>query len=232
MKRCIMRQILFSIFLITFAMVSQAKEVPSININAEGKVKTHPDMAVFYLNIETSALDASAAHSKIDSQVKDLLKRLKKFDVKEGSLDSSQTSIQAEYDYNIKPKKLLGYQASRQVTFNLTNLKQLDDIVSHLSNLANTNVNNIQFSVQDPQYFEDLALINAIQIAKQKAELIANEFNVELAGLNKVSHQVSHSAPPVFARAMKMDLASDQSSSYKQKDIEVSAFVEVSFRLK
>tara|TARA_R110001592_G_scaffold6853_4_gene37829 strand:+ start:803 stop:1486 length:684 start_codon:yes stop_codon:yes gene_type:complete len=227
-----MRQIIITALLITISIFTQANEKPLITINAEGKVKTHPDMAVFNLTVQTTELDANKAHSKIDSHIKDLLKRIKKFDIKEDSLDSSQTSIQAEYDYNIKPKELLAYRASRQVSFNLVDLKQLDSIVSDLSKLDFTNLNNIQFSVQDTQYYEDLALINAIQIAKQKAELIANEFGVDLGGVYKVSHQVSQNSPPVFARAMTMKMDMPESSSYEQKDIEMSAFIEVSFQIK
>lgn len=227
-----MRNILITLLLVTLSLFAQASEKPLININAEGKVKTHPDMAAFNLTVQTTELDANKAHSRIDSLVKDLLKRIKKFDIKEGSLDTSQTSIQAEYDYSIKPKKLLGYRASRQVSFNLIDLKQLDQLVSVLSKLDDTNLNNIQFSVQDPQYYEDLALINAIQIAKQKAELIANEFGVELGKIDKVSHQVSQNSPHVFARAMAMEMDMNKTSSYEQKDIEMSAFIEVSFQVK
>ncbi|MFT6907905.1 MAG: hypothetical protein ACJAS1_004593 [Oleiphilaceae bacterium] len=225
-----MRQVLIFFLLISTSIFTQASEQPLININAEGKVKIHPDMAVFNLTVQTTELDANKAHRKIDSQVKELLKRIKKFDVKESSLDSSQTSIQAEYDYSIKPKRLLGYKASRQVSFNLIELKQLDSIVADLSKLDYTNLNNIQFSVQETQYYEDLALINAIQIAKQKAELIANEFGVELGRLNKISHQVKQNSSPVFARAMSMEMA--KTSSYEQKDIEMNAFIEVSFLIK
>ena len=216
-----MRQILFSVLLIFISIVSQASEIP-----------TRPDMAIFSLSVQTTELEANEAHRKIDSQVKDLLKHLKKFKIKDGSLDSSQTSIQADYNYNVKPKQLLGYRASRQISFNLIDLKELDSLVSQLSQLNYTNLNNIQFTVQDSQYYEDLALINAIQIAKQKAELIANEFGVELGQPYKISHQVSQNSPPVFARAMAMELASAKTSSYEQKDIEMSAFIEVSFQLK
>tara|TARA_R110002167_G_scaffold119566_9_gene296912 strand:- start:308 stop:994 length:687 start_codon:yes stop_codon:yes gene_type:complete len=227
-----MRQILISLLLISISVFSIADDKSLININAEGKVKAQPDMAIFKLTIQTTELDAQQAHNKIDAQVKVLLKKLKRYTVKEGSLDSSQTTIQAEYDYSIKPKQLLGYRVSRQVSFNLTDLKLLDSLAETVSKLDYTNLNNIQFSVQDTQYYEDLALINAIQLAKQKAELIANEFGVNLGKLYKVSHQVNQNSPPIFARAMAMEgsmLKSD--STYEQKDLEMRAFIEASFEL-
>lgn len=228
-----MRQILITILLISISVFAFASEKSLININAEGKVKAQPDMAVFTITIQTTEIDAQQAHNKIDSQVKDLLKKLKKFAVKEGSLDSSQTSIQAEYDYNIKPKQLLGYRVSRQVSFNLIDLKQLDSLATTVSKLDFTSLNNIEFSVQDTQHYEDLALINAIQIAKQKAELIANEFGINLGKLKNISHQVNQNASPIYARAMTMEGSMLKSnSSYEQKEIEMRAFIEVSFEIK
>lgn len=222
------------IFLLAFiSAVAFSSEKQLININAEGKVKAQPDMAIFNLTIQTTELDAQQAHTKVDSQVKELLRKLKKFDVKEGSLDSSQVSIHAEYDYQLKPKKLLGYRVSRQISFNLINLKQLQALSNTVSKLEFTSLNNIQFSVQDKHYFEDLALINAIQLAKQKAELIANEFNVSLGRLNAISHQVSQNSPPVFARAMATeDSMLKSNNTFEQKEIEMRAFIEVSFEFK
>ena len=227
-----MRQLLIATLLITLSIFTQANDKQTINIHAEGKIKTKADMADFSLTLQTTELDANKAHSKVDSQVKDLLKHLNKYALKEGSLDTSQTSIHGEYDYNLKPKKLLAYRASRQVSFSLTDLKQLDSLVTDLSKLDYTSINNIQFSVQDTQYLSDLALINAIQTAKQKAELIANEFGVELGKIDRVSHQVSQGSPPVFARAMSMEMDMAKSSSYEQKEIEMNAFIDVSFLIK
>lgn len=228
-----MRQILISFLLISISVLAFANEKSLINISAEGKVKGQPDMAVFRITIQTTELDAQQAHNKIDSQVKELLRKLKKYAVKDGSLDSSQTSIQAEYDYKMKPKQLLGYRVSRQVSFNLIDLKQLDSLATAVSKLDFTSLNNIEFLVQDSQYYEDLALINAIQIAKQKAELIANEFGVNLGKLKNISHQVNQNSSPVYARAMVMEDSMLKSNrSYEQKEIEMNAFIEVSFEIK
>lgn len=227
-----MRHFLFSIVVFFIACIAHANEQNAINISAEGKVKTQADMAVFSLAIQTTEFDAKRAHDTIDKQVKTLLKRLKKYSVDEGSLDSSQTSITAEYDYKSKPRSLIGYRATRQVEFQLADLKQMDDIVSDISQIEFTNINSVQFSVKDTQYFEDLALMNAIQIAKHKAELIANEFGRELGHILKVTHQVSSRSAPVFARAMSLEMDNAKTSSYEQKDIEMNAFIEVSFSFK
>lgn len=209
-----------------------ADERPLISVSAEGLVKTKADMALVHLNIDASELDAASARSKTDEQVKHLLALLKSFELKDGSLDSSQTTIYTEYDYNVKPKQLLAYRANRTISFSLTNLKQLEKLVKSISEIQLVTLNRIQFSVQDERYWEDAALSNALQLAKSKAELIAEELGVELRGLYRVTHQVSRSAPPVLARAMSMEMDKSSSNTYQQKDLELTAFVDVSFNFK
>jgi uncharacterized protein YggE len=209
-----------------------AEERPLINVSAEGSIKTKADMALISIDIHASELDADTARNKTDQQVKRLLKVLKDYEVKEGSLDTSQTTIHTEYDYNVKPKQLLAYRANRNISFGLTNLNQLEKLVKAVSQLEQATLNHIQFSVQDNRYWEDSALSHALQLAKSKAELIAQEFGVELASIYRVTHQVNRTQQPVFARAMSLEMDKSAANTYQQKDLEVSAFVEVSFNFK
>ena len=209
-----------------------ADEPPLISVSAEGIIKTKTDMALISIDIHASELEAATARSKTDQQVKRLLKILQDYQLKESSLDTSQTTIYTEYDYNVKPKQLTGYRANRHISFALIDLKQLEKLIQAISKLEQATLNQIQFSVQDKHYWEDSALSNALQLAKAKAELIAQELGVELAGLYRVTHQVNRSSQPVFARAMALEMDNSEANTYQQKELEVNAFVDVSFNFK
>jgi uncharacterized protein YggE len=229
-----MRALLLSLLFVfaLFQTAVQAEERPLIHVSAEGSVKTKPDMALINIDIQAAELEAEKARSKTDQQVKKLLKLLKDFELHEGSLDSSQTSIHAEYDYNEKPRQLTGYRASRQISFGLTNLTQLEALVNAVSKIELASLAHIQFSVKDPRYWEDAALSQAIESARNKAELIARELEVQLAGIYRVSHQTQRQSAPVYARAMMMEMDKSAGSSYEQKELEVNTFVEISFNFK
>lgn len=226
-----MKHVLTSLVFLLLTMIAQAGDQTVINICAEGKASAKPDIAKISLSLFSSDLEASSANRLVDKDIKKLLNKLSKYEIREGSLDTSHASIQAEYDYNVRPKKLLGYRATRQIHFDLVALKQLDELVEDLSKLKHVNLNNLNFAVKDTQYLEDFALINAIQLAKQKAELIANEFGRELDKLLSLSHQTNQSQPPMHARAMSLEM-DRQASTYEQKDIEVKAYIDVKFSLK
>lgn len=225
-------RILFFILSIFIFMPAMANEVPQIQINAQGSVKVKPDMASFNLSIGIVDFQSENALQGVEKEVSRILKLLKKYDIEEASLDSSQTSLQAEYDYSQNPRVLLGYRANRQVTFNLTKLEQLEKVINDIGKSSITEINHIQYTVKDAEKYENQALKNAITIAQSKAALIAQSLGVELSTVLRVNHQVSQNASPVFARAMSMEMDMAKKSTYEQKDIEISTFIDISFGIK
>ena len=226
-----MRSIFLSLFLIMFSLSIQADEVSTIHVSAEGTVKTQPDAAIINLSIQSSETEAESAMNMVDKQAKKLIKQIKGYAIKEGSFDSSQTSIQPEYDYQAKPRKLVGYRANRSISFQLTNLVQLESVINDISKSELTNINNVAFTVQDMQKFEDIALVNAINTAKQKARTIAKELDVDIKGIYKVNHHVRN-APPTYARALSAEMDMAKKSSYEQKDIDINTNIEIEFEIK
>lgn len=225
-----MRTFFLLFILSVFSITAQAKEVSTIHVSAEGSVKTQPDIATINLSIHSSETDAESAMSAVDKQAKKLIKKIKTYAIKEGSFDSSQTSIQSEYNYNIKPKKLVAYRANRSISFQLSNLEQLEGVINDISQIDLTNINNVSFSVQEMQKFEDIALANAIDIAKQKARLIAAALDIEIKGIHRVNHLVRN-VSPTYARMLASDMNMERKSSYEQKDIEVNTNIEIEFEI-
>ena len=80
------------------------------------------------------------------------------------------------------------------------------------------------------QRYEDIALANAINIAKQKANLIAEELDIEIKGIHRVNHLARH-ASPTYARMLSSDMNMERKSSYEQKDIEVNSNIEIEFEI-
>ncbi len=226
-----MRFIFPPLLLLILSLSVQANETSTIQVSAEGAVKTQPDVAVINLSVHGSEMKADAAMNRVDKQVKKLVKQINSYTIKEGSFDSSQTSIQPEYDYQAKPRKLVAYKASRNISFHLTNLKQLEALMQDISQLDLTNINNVSFTVQNMQEFEDIALINAIKTAKHKANIIAEALGVKIKGIYRVNHNVRQTQP-VYARALSAEMDMRKSSSYQQKDIDVKTNIDIEFELK
>lgn len=224
-----MRAITLSLLLLLCQAFAYAGEPATILISAEGSVKSQPDAAIIRLNTQSSELEADKAMKRVDQRIKKLLQKLTHYSIKQGSLDSSQVSIQPEYNYKTKPRTLIAYNAHREVSFHLIDLSQLEQLISDISKLDSIAINNVSFTMQDMSSLENKALINAINTAKEKASLIAENLNVDIKGIYKVNHQVRH-GQPVYARLnAEMDMA--KSNTYMQKDIDVRTTINIEFEL-
>jgi uncharacterized protein YggE len=111
-------------------------------------------------------------------------------------------------------------------------MTQLEKLVKAVSQIDLASLGHIQFTIQDPRYWEDAALSQAIQIAKSKAELIAQELEVQLAGVYRVTHHTQRNSSPMLARAMMMEMDKSAASTYEQKELEINAMIEVGFNFK
>jgi len=205
------------------------ESTPLISVNGQGKVSAQPDQANVALQFSESSMDASKARQVVDKEVEKLLRKLKNYTIKENSLDSSQTQIHPQYDYHQNRSELKGYQVQRSVSFILSDLSEIEALVETISESKDARLQPLQFGVSKPAQLQNKALNKAIKQSKATAQKIAESYGVTLGKIHSVNYQSSRSNRPVL-RAMSMDIASAESApTYKQKDLDFTANIQVSF---
>lgn len=205
--------------------------VPLIEVSAEASVKAQPDQATFYLRFSDMQLKSDLARKNVDEQISKFLRSLKEFEIKENSLDSSQTQISPRYEYRSNERQFLGYEFSRNIEFTLTRLDQFGSLMRDVTDSAPTQLNRVQFSLADPQQAQNQALEKAIQKSLRTAKAIAQGYSVELGPIYNVNYHTPGTAPVMRARTMSMELADSPAPepSYQQKEIEFKSNISVSF---
>jgi len=218
---------------LAFSTVAHAEnDLPLIHVSAEGKATAQPDQAELHLDFIAKHFEVEQAREAVDDQVKTLLKKLNRFELDTSSLDSSQTHIYPQYDYQNKQRQFIGYQVNRSVSFVLKKLEQLEDLVQAITESQVTQLNQIQFGLSDPEFTKAEALSNAIRNSRTIAQQLAEGYEVQLGGIHRASHSTTQS-PRMMKTMMLQEMAADSAqSSYQQKDLEFKANVEVDFRFK
>lgn len=214
---------------------AQNDELALIRVSAEGSVKAQPDQASLSVRFNDTKFDASEARKVVDKQVSTLLKGLKKFSLKENSLDSSQTNINPQYRYHKNERQFTGYQVERNVQFVLSDLSQLEALLSTITGSKAAQLGHISFGLANEGLVRQQALSKAIAKSKQVARHIAKDYGVSLGKIHSVNYQNVGAYQPraVMMKAMGAELMSaDAPSSYEQKDLEFKASVNTAFTFK
>lgn len=210
---------------------AEGLDFPHIETSGYGEVVVKPDMAEFTVRVEESTLTAEDAKTRVDRVVTAFITRLTDTGVAREDISATNINLYPKYNY---PKsgqpELVGYQASRSIT---VVVNQLDKLNSYLDGALDDGVNRIetiQLKIADEKY-QEIARKAAIKDANDKANSLAQGFDMSLEGVWKISYNNAHSQP-VLMKAMAMDSRAESSSAgYEDSTLVIKDRISVIYKL-
>ena len=196
--------IILAVFILVWISqkLNTATTTNTVSFSGQGKVYAKPDIAMLEFGILTEATTSKAAqdaNSKKSRQVTDFLKKQ----------DIAEKDIKTTY-YNIYPKyssvqvpvmyderqvqayppypvptepKIIGYSVNQGFQVKVRDFDKLSGIIDGLVANGVNNVNNLGFSIEDPERLRSEARTLAIADAKKKADELKGKIGI---GLGKI----------------------------------------------
>ncbi|KVW99858.1 oxidative stress defense protein [Shewanella frigidimarina] len=212
----------------------QAAELSFAHIETVGTstIEAVADMAIINVQVSIEADSAKAAKDKADEAVSQFMQRLLKAGVDKKHIQSANLQLNPQYMYvQNEPRKLTGYNASRQMTITVIDLNSLNELLDSALVEGINNVNNIELKSSQEAKIIAQARQAAIDDAKQKAQSLAKGFGEQIAGVWQVRYFPQQANQPEMYRA-SMKMNADVAQTYQQGQVAISDRVEVVFRLK
>lgn len=227
----IFKIILSTLYLITFISSVQAqaqsKNENLISVNIEASEIVPADIIIFNIQLNAEANAPQLAfneHQKLESVLVDLLKKNKILE-KEITFDPIRLSYQNLNNRdNIKVAR-----TNQSVSVSFTNFELYDSIqIALLENGFNSFSGS--FSSSKIEEGKNKALVKAIELAKEKAELIAKSSGISLIGVYSISF--GDSPTTGFSKNSSFEMASLRDSSLLEFDqtMKVTANINVVFK--
>ncbi|MEL7834178.1 SIMPL domain-containing protein [Fodinibius sp. Rm-B-1B1-1] len=209
-----------SLFLIT--TIAQAQN--EISINATAQVAVPADEIAFQINLNAEAETSQEAYDLHKKREKVLVELLKEHDIKEENIDFEPISINKSYSdqYSRDQKEVI--QTSQMVVLTLSDFDIYEQIqITLISNDFDEFSGN--FMSSESEKGEEEALKKALNMARDKAELIAQESGVTITGIKNINYSYHH-RPPQPMMEMSARKSSDSLLEFDQS-VSVSANVSV-----
>jgi len=157
-------------------------------VSASAEITSEPDKVAVSAGVITEGKDASAVATENAAKMTAVYAALAQAGVSRGDIKTSQLSLQPRYDYESRKKpRIVGYQATNSVIVTSYDLAKTGDIIDALVNAGANNINNIQFSLRDPEAVEAMVLDKAIRKARSKAQAMATSAGVTLGALQSLT---------------------------------------------
>lgn len=217
----------------------------TIQVSASDSVKVSPDMAELSLTICPQGATAQEAQAQAASELDALKAALAALGIDEKNIVASQVNIYARYDWSDYVEKIVGYQASIDITLRELTIDQANSAIPAIAGIENTTLDGTRFyvSTYDERYQE--ALVSALQVAQAKAQVLAQAAGAQLGAVANVcenydSQEYRYSSVQAKSEADTMAVAEaaaadtgagNSSDMLNPGEIEIKASISVTYEL-
>ena len=174
-----------------YAQLSSSDNNKTLFVTGSATTQAKPDKVTVSLGVETTNPKAKAALAANSELMNKIISALKIAGVKDNETSTSSFTITPNRDYSIDKNqgKLIGFTVSNSIQIDSKNVNNTSEWIDIAVSSGANNVNNIYFSLSDKK-LDDIRkeLVNdAIDNAKEKADIAASALGLKIIGIRTVS---------------------------------------------
>jgi|GEM_PF-248035 len=164
-----------------------------IQVSGTGEVTVQPDVAVFFVGVETEAEDPGSAISQNSEQTQALIDALVQEGIAEENIQTQLVNLQPIYAQpeagaqGPQTSQVAGYRAINIVRVRTEDLENLGALLNAVVEAGANRIDSLQFEATSQTDVYNEALQAAWEDAQQKAQTLAELANVELGDVIAIS---------------------------------------------
>jgi len=213
--------------LLTPFVCAQAAESASISVQGVGAIEVTPNAYSVTLVVEEQGNTVGKLNTQLDSDLRAIVTFLLEQGIEQKHIQSMQVRLQPRYINTPQGRQQEGFTLSRDITVTSTDLETYDKVLDGVLKRGVDRIQQFNFiSVGEGDAYQK-ALIAAVKNAKQRAQLLAKELEIEVGEVVAISESGGNMPIPVmraeaFAKDMSMSLPGQE---------RIEARVNVSFNI-
>lgn len=214
-------------------VVKAAEPVPrTINVQGQSEFTVVPDRASIEIGIETTGTTAQKAVQSNASVMTAVQNALYGLGLTQNDLKTSSYNFYPVYDKD-NNQNISFYKAENTIVVTTGNTAQIGTVIDTAIKSGASNVNSVTFNLKDEEKYKDSALKLAIQDAKRKAKIIADELGksvVNVVSADEGNVYVENYVPPAITmKAMVADMGTP--TPINARNLNVSAKINITFEI-
>jgi uncharacterized protein len=206
-----------------------ATQERTIRVEGQGEVKVSPDEAFIDLAVETQAASAQAASEANAKKMDKVIAALVQAGVARKDLETRNYSVAMEYEPPVRAgeaPKPRGYQVNNSVQVHVRDLTKVGPLLDTSLKAGANRVDSVRFGLSKPETGRDGALRDAVERARQSAQVLAAALGVKLGPVLDASTITEPIRPMPLARfAMATAESADVATPIQPQEQTVQATV-------
>ncbi|MDR3091026.1 MAG: SIMPL domain-containing protein [Clostridiales bacterium] len=206
-----------------------------VTVTGSGKVTVSPDTAIISVGVRNEGTDAESVAKENAEKMAKVVAAAKSAGVAEEKIKTSRLSLNPKYSYEKNTSRIVGYNASNQITLTVADIEKAGVILDAAFKAGANYGGGITFTLSDRDKYYQQALTAAVTNAKAKADTIAKAAGVKTLAPSEITESGGYNSysPIYYNDAMEsangmMKAASDSvTTPVSAGEIEVSATVSI-----
>lgn len=219
--------IALSLFILTGTAHAQDNQ-QTISINGSAEVLVPADQISFRINLNAVADTPQEAYDLHKKRESALVQSLKKHEIAEEDINFEPISINKTYDNQYPREKKERIQTSQMVVLSLDDFEVYEKIQITLIENDFDQFSG-QFTSSESDAGEDEALRKALKLAREKADIIAEETGLTITGIQNINYSFSRRPPQPMMMERAYQKASDGGLMEFDQTVSVSANIAVTY---
>ena len=215
-----------------FAAPQQETPRPTLSVDGQGTGTAAPDMATVTIGVTTQGKDAAKAQNDnawVSNQIQAAVRGL---GIAEKDIQTRNYSFYPNYSTDKdRRNEVTGYTVNNSVIVVVRDIKLTGKVIDAALNNGANEINSLDFSASDTKAVRKVALLNAVQDARDKADIIAKGLGKRIVGIQNVSESTGYIETRRFGGNMLMAVAKDAASPIAPGSLSLTANVHIDFIL-
>ena len=205
---------------------------PTLSVDGQGTGTATPDMATVTIGVTTQGEDAAKAQNDnawVSNQIQSAVRSL---GIEDKDIQTRNYSFYPNYSTEKDHRnEVTGYTVNNSVIVVVRDIKLTGKVIDAALNNDANEINSLDFSASDTKAVRKVALLNAVQDARDKADIIAKGLGKRIVGIQSVSESTGYIETRRFGGNMLMAAAKDAATPIAPGSLSLTANVHVDFIL-
>lgn len=185
----------------------------TLSVSGTGSVSVRPDVSDVTVGVTIQRDKAGAAANDAANVMDAVVTAIKGLGIAEEDIQTTDISLDAVYDYDKNPYRLVGYQASNMVQVTVRDISQTGAVIDAATGAGATDIESVSFRVSDQAAAETSAREQAVRAARAKADTMATAAGVEIVGVISISETSAPQPFPVYYARDTAGAAAEQAAT-------------------
>jgi len=146
-----------------------------ISVSGEGRATGKPDLAIVILGVWSEEKTVGSARTKAAQAMSAIQESMKRNGVAAADMQTTQFRVEPQFDYTKQRQVLRGFRVTHDLTAKVRDIDRTDKVVDDaiVAGGDSTRVQELRFSIENPEALRTEARKKAVADAKAKAQTLA-----------------------------------------------------------